>query len=77
MAPGKATVHDFPATREQVEEMVRRRDPFNSIEAFIDSTDLDSDVKSALWLVAWSEQGHLRRRGTVREVLAAPGAPTP
>ena len=77
MATRKAIVHDFPATREQVEEMLRRRDPFTSIEAFIDSTDLDSDVKSALWLVAWSEQGHLRRRGALREILAAPGAPTP
>jgi hypothetical protein len=55
--------------------MLRRRDPFNSIEAFIDSADLDPDRKAALWLLAWSEQGHLTRRGIVGAALAATSRP--
>jgi hypothetical protein len=73
MAPGKASVHDLPAARGQVEEMLRRRDPFNSIEAFIDSADLDPDVKSGLWLLAWSEQGQLRRRGFLAATARSEG----
>jgi hypothetical protein len=69
MAPGKTVrdqgIHDLAAAREQVEEMLRRRDPFNSIEAFIDRVNLEPDVKSGLWLLAWSELSQLRRRGFV------------
>lgn len=68
-------MHDPSTAREQVEEMLRRRDPFSSIEAFIDSAGLDPDTKAALWLLAWSEQGHLKRRGIVREALNATARP--
>jgi hypothetical protein len=73
MAPGKASVHGLPTAREQVEEMLRRRDPFNSIEAFIDSADLEPDIKSGLWLLAWSEQTHLRRRGFLAATARSQG----
>jgi hypothetical protein len=43
--------------------MLRRHDPFESIEAFIDAADLEPHQASGLWLLAWSEQAHLRRRG--------------
>ena len=75
MALGHLTRHDYPAAREQVEEMLRRRDPFQSIEAFINSAYLDPDMKAALWLLAWSEQAHLTRKGIVRDALAAAGRP--
>jgi hypothetical protein len=71
VAPPNITVHDPPGPRAQVEEMLRRRDPFNSIEAFINSTDVDPDLKAALWLLAWSEQSHMKRRALVREALIA------
>ena len=64
-----ATVPGSTGAREQVEEMLRRRDPFGSIEAFIESADLDPDFKAALWLLAWSEQGYLKRRGIINEAL--------
>ena len=60
---------------DEVEEMLRRRDPFQAIETFIDSVDLDPDAKAALWLLAWSEQGPLRRRMIVREALTATTRP--
>jgi hypothetical protein len=75
MALHDVTVHDPPGAREQVEEMLRRRDPFHSIEAFLDSADLDPDAKAALWLLAWSEQGHLKRRGIINEALTAMARP--
>lgn len=75
MASRKVTVHDPLRAREQVEEMLRRHDPFNSIEAFINSADLAPDAEAALWLLAWSEQGHLKRRGIVREALTATAQP--
>jgi hypothetical protein len=71
----KVTVHDPQGAREQVEEMLRRHDPFKSIEAFINSVKLEADVEAALWLLAWSEQGHLKRRGIVREALTATARP--
>ena len=43
--------------------MLHRHPPFNSIEALINSTDLEPDLKAALWLLAWSEQEHTKRRG--------------
>jgi hypothetical protein len=75
MALHDATVQDLPEAREQVEEMLRRRDPFPSIEAFLDSADLDPDAKAALWLLAWSEQGHLQRRGVINEAITAMARP--
>ena len=71
MALPDRTVHDPPRAREQVEKMLRRRDPFHSIEAFVDSADLDPDAKAALWLLAWSEQGQLKRRAILNEALIA------
>jgi hypothetical protein len=68
-------VHDPHGAREHVEEMLRRHDPFNSIEAFIDSAELHADVKAALWLLAWSEQSYLSRSWIVREALAAATRP--
>jgi hypothetical protein len=75
MALRKVTVHDPPGARKQVEKMLRHRDPFHSIEAFLDSADLDPDAKSALWLLAWSEQGQLKRRAIISEVLTAATRP--
>jgi hypothetical protein len=75
MALRDVTSHDPPGAREQVEEMLRRRDPFQSIEAFLDSADLAPDAKAALWLLAWSEQGHLKRRGIINEALTATARP--
>lgn len=72
---GQVTSHHPLEPREQVEEMLRRRDPFTAIESFLDSADLDPDTKAALWLLAWSEQGHLKRRGIIREALTATARP--
>ena len=72
MEPHNVTLKEGgPDAQEQVEAMLHRGDPFNSIEAFINSTDDDPDLKAALWLLAWSEQSHMERRKLVREALAA------
>lgn len=60
-----------PSAWEQVEEMLCRNHPFDSIEAFIESAELHADAKAALWLLAWSEQSQTRRRTIVREALTA------
>lgn len=65
------TVRGFKGARGEVEEMLRRRDPFGSIEAFIESVDLDPDFKAALWLLAWSEQDYLKRKGIINEAFVA------
>ena len=56
-------------------EMLRLGDSFHSIEAFLDSADLDPDSKAALWLLAWSEQGRLKRRGIINEAITAMARP--
>lgn len=75
MAMRDVTVHGPHGEREQVEEMLRHRAPFDSIEAFIDTANLDPDTKSALWLLAWSEQGQQKRRGIINEALTATAQP--
>ena len=42
------------AMRLEVERRMRRGERFADVEALIDATDLSSDEKSALWLLAWS-----------------------
>jgi hypothetical protein len=42
------------AMRLEVERRMRRGERFARVEDLIDATDLSSDEKSALWLLAWS-----------------------
>ena len=73
MSLRNATVHGSQGAREEVEEMLRQRDSFCSIEAFIESANLDRDFKAALWLLAWSEQDYLKRRGIINEAFVVAG----
>ena len=75
MAMHDVTVQDLPGARERVEGMLRLGESFHSIEAFLDSADLDPDSKAALWLLAWSEQGRLKRRGIINEAITVMARP--
>jgi hypothetical protein len=44
----------FASYEREVEDMVDRHMPFGQIEDAIDATELSSDQKAALWIVAWS-----------------------
>jgi hypothetical protein len=48
------TVPRFARYERQVEEMVDRHRPFGEIEDAIEATELSTDQKAALWIVAWS-----------------------
>jgi hypothetical protein len=57
--------------RGNVEEMLRRRDPFESIIAYINASDHDDDRKAALWLLAYTEQPLQFKRRFTRETLTS------
>lgn len=61
----------YPELETAVEQSMLEGAPFDGVEDFIEEQELPSDLKSALWLVAWSMQdaGDMRRRA--RECSAA------
>lgn len=61
---------DAVTAQQQVERMMRRGRPFDSIEEWIDEQDLASDLKAALWMLAYSVQPKRRQRRFARETLA-------
>ena len=44
----------YDRLRDEVEAMVRAREPFAAVERAIDSAPVAEDRRAALWLVAWS-----------------------
>ncbi len=57
-----------PAQRE-VETMLSARYPFDAIEDHIDHMSCADDLKSALWLFAWSQQAPADRDRVIDEAL--------
>jgi hypothetical protein len=51
--------------RTEVETMLRAGKPFGQIEDRIESMHINEEAKSALWLLAWSEQ----RTDSCRHIL--------
>jgi hypothetical protein len=59
------------AMQAEVERRMRRGDPFSDVEDLIDESELHTDEKAALWLLAWT---YLDRRAQRREARALLGA---
>jgi hypothetical protein len=55
---------------EHVQMMLSVGAPFHEIECYIDETRLRDNQKSALWLIAWSEQKRSVQRRVAHEALA-------
>jgi hypothetical protein len=54
---------------EHVQMMLTVGAPFGEIEGYIDETSLRDHQKSALWLIAWSEQERSVQRRVAHEAL--------
>lgn len=52
-----------------VQMMLTIGSPFEEIEAYINETKLRDHHKSALWLIAWSEQDRSVQRRVAHEAL--------
>lgn len=61
--------------KREVERMLSRRCSFGVIEDRINGMTESDDLKAALWLLAWSEQAHSRRRQTIDEALTLASRP--
>jgi len=64
------------AYRDEVDEidlMLRDDVEFEEIEEHINLTQLDDDVRAALWLYAWTWQERDGQRQVVREMLTVRG----
>jgi len=59
----------------EVERMLLARRSFAVIEDRIERMMVSDDLKSALWLLAWSEQAVAERRRTVNEALTLAAQP--
>jgi hypothetical protein len=55
----------------EIEAMLRKGRPFGEIEDRIEELPLDADVKSVLWLWAWTRQSPDGQRAVVDEMLDA------
>jgi hypothetical protein len=57
--------------RQEVDEMIERDVPFEHIESYIEARrDLNAELRSALWLLAWCETSDDRRRAVVNSLLS-------
>jgi hypothetical protein len=63
------------APKREVERMLSAHRPFSVIEDRIERMMVSDDLKSALWLLAWSEQAVGERRRTINEALTLASSP--
>jgi hypothetical protein len=63
----------FDRSQEQVEGMMERGTAFSHVEDAIDTAELSTEHKAALWLLAWSLRDHVQQREDARLLLAAVG----
>lgn len=61
--------------KREVERMLLARRSFPVIENRIERMTVSDDLKSALWLLAWSEQAVEERRRTINEALTLAAQP--
>jgi hypothetical protein len=61
--------------KREVERMLSARRSFPVIEDRIERMVVSDDLKSALWLLAWSEQAVAERRRTINEALTLAARP--
>jgi hypothetical protein len=60
-------------SREQVEGMMERGTAFSHVEDAIDTAQLSTRQKAALWLLAWSLRDNAQQRHEARLMVAALG----
>jgi hypothetical protein len=61
-------------SQQQVEAMMKRGTAFSQVEDAIDATQLSTEHKAALWLLAWSLRSRAQQRRDARFLVAAVGA---
>ena len=61
--------------KREVERMLSARRSFPVIEDRIERMTVSDELKSALWLLAWSEQAVAERRRTINEALTLAAQP--
>ena len=59
----------------EVEQMLSEQCPFGVIEDRIDGMAVTNDLKAALWLLAWSDQGVAKRHRMIDEALMLASRP--
>ena len=63
----------FDQSRDQVEGMMERGIAFSRVEDAIDTAQLSTRQKAALWLLAWSLRDNAQQRHDARVMVAAVG----
>ena len=70
-------MYSIETMRLDVERRMRRGERFTDVEDVIDTSDLSSDQKSALWLLGWSYVHPTAQRREANAYLSRLRAPTP
>ena len=65
----------FDQSQAQVEAMMKRGIAFSHVEDAIDTAQLSTEHKAALWLLAWSLRSRRQQRQDARFLVAAVAAP--
>lgn len=65
----------FDQSQAQVEAMMKQGIAFSHVEDAIDTAQLSTEHKAALWLLAWSLRSRAQQRQDARFLVAAVAAP--
>ena len=65
----------FDQSQAQVEAMMKQGIAFSHVEDAIDTAQLSTEHKAALWLLAWSLRSRGQQRQDARFLVAAVAAP--
>lgn len=65
----------FDQSQAQVEAMMKQGIAFSYVEDAIDTAQLSTEHKAALWLLAWSLRSRAHQRQDARFLVAAVAAP--
>ncbi|HET7049945.1 MAG TPA: hypothetical protein VFI54_16905 [Solirubrobacteraceae bacterium] len=65
----------FDHSQAQVEAMMKQGIAFSHVEDAIDTAQLTTEHKAALWLLAWSLRSRAQQRQDARFLVAAVAAP--
>ncbi len=55
----------------ELARMLELNRPRSSVDEWIENTEVEKDVKAALWLFAWAELGSSERRRTLRHPVSS------
>jgi hypothetical protein len=65
----------FDQSQAQVEAMMKQGIAFSHVEDAIDTAQLSTEHKAALWLLAWSLRSRAQQRQDARFLVAAVASP--